>query len=83
VLSPRKGVECGRRGAKVVNLSRSGFAAFGHAGVAALLVSHLGRRATPTAVYDRIRQTSDDLGLPGPDALLGHGRANALRALQS
>jgi subtilisin family serine protease len=52
------------------------------AGVAALLVSRLGRRATPTVVYERIRQTADDLGLPGPDALFGHGRVNALRALQ-
>jgi subtilisin family serine protease len=52
------------------------------AGVAALLAARLGRRATPTLVYERIRRTADDLGLPGPDALFGHGRVNALRALQ-
>jgi subtilisin family serine protease len=52
------------------------------AGVAALLMARLGRRATPKLVYDRIRTTADDLGLPGPDALFGHGRGNGVRALQ-
>jgi hypothetical protein len=42
----------------------------------------MGRRATPAAIYERIRQTADDLGLPGPDGLFGHGRVNALRAVQ-
>ena len=51
-------------------------------GVAALIVARLGRRATPSFVYDRIRRSADDLGLPGPDALFGYGRVNALRAVQ-
>jgi serine protease len=51
------------------------------AGVAALIVSRFGRRATPSFVYDRLRSTADDLGVPGEDPFFGYGRVNALRAV--
>ena len=51
------------------------------AGVAALIISRFGRRATPKFVYDRLKSTADDLGVPGPDPFFGYGRINALRAV--
>jgi subtilisin family serine protease len=51
------------------------------AGVAALVRSRFGRRATPKYVYDRLKSTADDLGLPGTDPIFGYGRVNALRAV--
>ena len=50
-------------------------------GVAALIISRFGRRATPSFVYDRLRSTADDLGLPGADPFFGYGRVNTLRAV--
>jgi len=50
-------------------------------GVAALIVSRFGRRATPKFVYKRLKATADDLGVPGSDPIFGYGRVNALRAL--
>jgi subtilisin family serine protease len=51
------------------------------AGAAALVLTRFPRRATPAFLYARLRATSDDLGLPGPDALFGAGRLNAARAV--
>jgi subtilisin family serine protease len=51
------------------------------AGVAALVISRFGRRATPQFVYNRLKSTADDLGLPGVDPLYGYGRVNAARAV--
>jgi subtilisin family serine protease len=71
---------CGRRSYQ--SLAGTSMATPHVAGIAALLRARLGRRATPAFVYERIRATADDLGVPGPDALFGHGRVNAVRALQ-
>ncbi|MFA6433681.1 MAG: S8 family serine peptidase [Elusimicrobiales bacterium] len=50
------------------------------AGLAALLIST--RPAlTPTQVGDVIRNSADDLGAAGPDALYGFGRLNAYKAM--
>jgi hypothetical protein len=50
--------------------------------VAALGIAHLGRRrATPKTVYDRLKSTADDLGVPGPDPFFGYGRVDAQRAV--
>ena len=51
------------------------------AGVAALVISRFGRRATPAFVYERLKSTADDLGVPGLDPFFGYGRVNALRAV--
>jgi subtilisin family serine protease len=51
------------------------------AGVAALVISRFGRRATPAFVYERLKATADDLGVPGSDPFFGYGRVNALRAV--
>jgi subtilisin family serine protease len=71
---------CGR--AAYQSLAGTSMATPHVAGIAALLKARLGRRATPAFVYDRIRRTADDLGLPGADPVFGHGRVNALRAVQ-
>jgi len=47
-------------------------------GVAALLA---GRGLSNQQIVDRLKTTSDDLGLPGRDALFGYGRVNAVRAV--
>jgi len=39
------------------------------------------RRATPDFVYERLRSTADDLGIPGIDPFHGYGRVNAQRAV--
>jgi thermitase len=51
------------------------------AGVAALVVARFPRRATADFVYDRLKTTSDDLGIPGVDPFHGYGRVNAQRAV--
>ena len=51
-------------------------------GVAALIVSRFGkRRATPRFIYDRLKLTADDAGVPGVDPVYGYGRVDALRAV--
>jgi subtilisin family serine protease len=47
-------------------------------GAAALLASH---GLSNQQIVDRLRTTSDDLGLPGRDPLYGYGRLNAARAV--
>jgi len=50
--------------------------------VAALVIARFGkRRATPKFVYNRLKSTADDLGLPGVDPLYGYGRVDAQRAV--
>ncbi len=51
------------------------------AGVAALIIGKRGA-ISPTQVEAALRASSDDLGKPGQDAYFGHGRVNALRAVQ-
>ncbi len=48
------------------------------AGVAALLA---GQGLSNQQIVDRLKTTSDDLGLPGRDLLYGYGRVNAARAV--
>ena len=52
------------------------------AGVAALIVGKNGGSMDPVAVEAKMRESADDLGKPGRDALFGHGRVNAFRAIQ-
>jgi subtilisin family serine protease len=62
------------------------------AGVAALIVSQFGRVGTdagetdvvmrPQAVENHLQSTTIDQGLPGYDECFGHGRIDALRAVQ-
>jgi len=51
--------------------------------VAAIAALVLSREPGLTAVQlaDRLKTTADDLGVPGPDAVFGAGRLNALRAV--
>jgi lantibiotic leader peptide-processing serine protease len=49
-------------------------------GVAALVISKYGHMS-PAQLRTKLRQTSDDLGSPGKDALFGHGRINASNAI--
>ncbi len=51
------------------------------AGVAALIVGKLGGNASPAQVESRMRASADDLGKSGKDAIYGHGRVNAYRAV--
>jgi subtilisin family serine protease len=59
------------------------------AGVAALIVSRFGRLGaggdvsmSPTQVESRMQATTIDIGLSGYDVCFGHGRVDALRAVQ-
>jgi subtilisin family serine protease len=49
-------------------------------GLAALLVDEVGK-GNPSQIKQRIRQSSDDLGLPGVDPFYGAGRINVEKAL--
>jgi serine protease len=49
--------------------------------VAALVAARYGAAATPNFIYTKLKQTADDLGLPGRDPVFGYGRVNAYRAL--
>ncbi|MBD0257784.1 MAG: S8 family serine peptidase [Cytophagales bacterium] len=51
------------------------------AGVAALIVGKLGGNASAAQVESMMRASADDLGQPGKDAIYGHGRVNAYRAV--
>jgi len=50
------------------------------AGLAALLWS-ADPALTPTGVFDKIKNSADDLGTPGPDKYFGWGRINAYKAI--
>ena len=52
-------------------------------GVAALVIGQNGGAMDPTRVEAVLRASADDLGKPGRDELYGHGRVNALRAVQA
>jgi subtilisin family serine protease len=71
--------DCGRDGYEA--LAGTSMAAPHVAGVAALVVARFPRRATADFVYDRLKTTSDDLGIPGVDPFHGYGRVNAQRAV--
>jgi subtilisin family serine protease len=51
------------------------------AGVAALIVGKSGANASPAQVESMMRASADDLGTSGKDAIYGHGRVNAFRAV--
>jgi serine protease len=72
--------DCGRDGYEP--LAGTSMATPHVSGVAALVISRYGKhRATPKFVYNRLKSTADDLGLPGLDPLYGFGRVNAQRAV--
>ena len=52
------------------------------AGVAALTIGQSGGDLHPAQVASRLRQGADDLGQPGKDPYFGHGRINALGAVE-
>jgi lantibiotic leader peptide-processing serine protease len=51
-------------------------------GVAALIVGKNGGSMHPAQVEAALRKSADDLGMPGKDAVYGHGRVNAARAVE-
>jgi lantibiotic leader peptide-processing serine protease len=52
------------------------------AGVAALIIGKNGGNMPPAQVKTQLFQTADDLGISGKDAYFGHGRVNALKAVE-
>jgi lantibiotic leader peptide-processing serine protease len=52
------------------------------AGVAALIIGANGGDMSPAQVKAKLKQSSLDLGKPGRDDVFGHGRVDALRAVQ-
>jgi len=52
------------------------------AGVAALIIGKNGGDMHPAQVKAALKSTSEDLGKPGRDDVFGHGRVNALNAVQ-
>ncbi len=51
-------------------------------GIAALMIGKNGGSMHPAQVKTKLRQSADDLGVPGKDKYFGHGRVNALNAVQ-
>lgn len=51
-------------------------------GVAALIVGKNGGSMHPAQLEAALRASADDLGMPGKDDAYGHGRVNALRAVE-
>ena len=76
---PFAAYDCGGNGYET--LAGTSMAAPHAAAVAALVKARYGTVATPGFIYAKIKGTADDLGLPGPDPVYGHGRVNAKRAL--
>src|SRR5207247_2269278 len=78
-ILPAADEDCGHDGYEA--LAGTSMATPHVSGVAALVEARFGRRATPRFVYDRLKATADDLGLPGPDPVNGYGLVNAQRAV--
>jgi subtilisin family serine protease len=78
-IMPRAERDCARDGYEP--LAGTSMATPHVAGVAALIAARFPRRATPTFIYDRLKATADDLGVPGVDPFHGYGRVNAQRAV--
>jgi subtilisin family serine protease len=78
-ILPLRKQPCGRDGYEP--LAGTSMATPHVSGVAALVISRFGPRATPKFVYSRLNATADDLGVPGSDPIFGYGRVNALRAV--
>jgi subtilisin family serine protease len=79
-ILPRAERDCGQDGYEP--LAGTSMAAPHVAGVAALIAARFPRRATPDFIYDRLKTTADDLGVPGVDPFHGYGRVNAQRAVR-
>ena len=78
-ILPRAERDCGQDGYEA--LAGTSMATPHVAGVAALIAARFPRRATPDFVYERLKSTADDLGVPGVDPFHGYGRVNAQRAV--
>jgi serine protease len=78
-MLPSAARDCGHDGYEA--LAGTSMAAPHAAGVAALVAARYPRRATPDFVYERLKSTADDLGIPGIDPFHGYGRVNAQRAV--
>ncbi len=71
-----------REGGLIWSSTGTSFAAGATSGLAALLVSIIGK-GKPDAVQAVIRQSAEDLGAPGTDPYYGKGRINVARALDA
>jgi subtilisin family serine protease len=78
-ILPRAERDCGQDGYEA--LAGTSMATPHAAGVAALIAARFPRRATPDFVYERLKSTAEDLGVPGVDPFFGYGRVNAQRAV--